>query len=244
VVVLAIDVSASMSATDVSPTRLQAAVAAGSEFVKQMPAGFEVGLVAFDGTARVVRTPTKDHDSVVAALGQLEVGPGTATGDGILAALDSIAQAQSSDGTAQPAAVTTTTQPSSKSAPSATIVLLSDGVPTVGTKLATAEDAAVEAKVPVSTITYGTDAGSVVVEGETVAVPPDPASMAEVASTTGGSAFQASSAKELAKVYSSIQARVGYTTQPREITVWFVTAGILVLLAAVLFSLLWTGRLL
>ncbi|HEY2333193.1 MAG TPA: VWA domain-containing protein, partial [Acidimicrobiales bacterium] len=107
VVVLAIDVSASMSATDVSPTRLQAAVAAGSEFVKQMPAGFEVGLVAFDGTARVVRTPTKDHDSVVAALGQLEVGPGTATGDGILAALDSIAQAQSSDGTAQPAAVTT-----------------------------------------------------------------------------------------------------------------------------------------
>ncbi len=235
VVVLAIDVSASMSATDVVPTRLQAAVEAASAFVKELPDGFQVGLVSFSGTARVVRTPTTDHISVVDAIARLQVGPGTATGDGILAALDSIAEAQATDG-AQPAAVATP--------PSATVVLLSDGVPTVGTTLASAEDAAVKAGVPISTITFGTDAGTVEVQGQTVKVPPDPASMAEVAKTTGGTAFEAASGQELAKVYESIQARVGYTYEHREITIWFVTVGILILLAAIFTSLLWTGRLL
>jgi Ca-activated chloride channel homolog len=236
VVMLAIDVSASMSATDVAPTRLVAAVTAASTFVESLPQGFDVGLVAFDGSARLVTSPTKDHAAVIAAIARLQVGPGTAAGDGILVALDAIKAART-DGTVLPAAVTT--DPDN---PSATIVLLSDGATTVGTKLAAAEAAAVEAGVPVSTITFGTAAGTVQVQGQTIPVPPDTASMAEVASATGGSAFEAASGKELAKVYESIQARVGYTTEPRELATWFVAAGVLVLLAAVIASMVWTGR--
>jgi Ca-activated chloride channel family protein len=234
---LAIDVSASMSATDVAPTRLEAAVTAASAFVDQLPTGFEVGLVAFDGSARLMTSPTKDHAAVVTALKRLQVGPGTAAGDGILTALEAI-KAALADGTGVPAAVTT----SPGGGPSATIVLLSDGATTVGTKLSVAEAAAVDAGVPVSTITFGTASGTVQVQGQTVPVPPDTASMAEVASTTGGSAFEAASGKELAKVYESIQARVGYTKEPRELATWFVAAGVLVLLAAVIASMVWTGR--
>jgi Ca-activated chloride channel family protein len=238
VVMLAIDVSASMSATDVEPTRLQAAVAAASAFVEELPAGFEVGLVAFDGTARLLRAPTIDHAAVVSSLARLQVGPGTATGEGILTALDAIEQVQTDGGTI-PAAVTT---PADGEAPSATIVLLSDGATTVGTALAEAETAAVDAGVPVSTITFGTATGTVLVQGRTVPVPPDTASMAEVASKTGGTAFEAASGKELARVYDDIQARVGYSTEQRELTTWFVAAGVLMLLAAVVASLVWTGR--
>jgi Ca-activated chloride channel family protein len=235
IVMLAIDISGSMAATDVSPDRLAAAETAAAAFVEELPDGFQVGLVAFDKTARVVVQPTDDHDSVVTALQQLQLGQGTAAGDGIVAALDAIVAAQDAAGIVPVAAT-------DEAATAATIVLLSDGATTSGTDVNAAASMAAEASVPVSTITFGTDSGTVQIEGQTVAVPPDPAAMAAVADTTGGTAFDAASSSELQSVYSEIQARVGHTSDQSSLMVWFLGAAMALLALAAIGSIVWTGR--
>jgi Ca-activated chloride channel family protein len=234
---LALDVSGSMEATDVDPDRITAAIAAASTFVHDLPDGFQVGLVAFDSNARMVSTPTTDHEAVMAALQHLEVGPGTAAGEAIRTSLAGIADAQAASGIG----LASTTAPPDEAVAS-TIVLLSDGVTTTGLNPVTAASMAADAGVPVSTITYGTDAGTVTVDGGVVPVPPDTATMAEIASTTGGTAFEAASGDELASVYQDIQARVGYVTETQDITSWFLAGGLVLLALACLGGLLWTGR--
>jgi Ca-activated chloride channel homolog len=234
VVMLAIDVSASMTATDVSPSRIEAAKQGAAEFVDQIPAGFQVGLVSFDASASVLAPPTRDHAGVKRAIAQLEPGEGTAAGDGIYAALGAI---ESNVNGVQPAAAR---KPKSKLA--ATIVLLSDGATTTGRPVEQAARAAADAGVPVSTIAYGTDHGTVVVQGQVVPVPADPQTMAAVARTTGGKSFTAASSSELRAVYKDIQGRVGYTTQTREIGRVFVAFAIVLLLLAVAGSMFWSAR--
>ena len=179
-VVLAIDVSGSMTATDVAPTRLAAAVAAAKDFVENVPDTFDVGLVTFDDAAHVLATPTTDRAVVTQALDRLTRGPGTAAGDGLFAALDTIAEATGE-----------TVSPGE--APFAGVVLLADGASTVGRSLDEAAAAAADQHVPVYTIAFGTDQGTVEVDGETVPVPADPAAMSAVADTTGGEMFEATS---------------------------------------------------
>jgi Ca-activated chloride channel family protein len=234
VVMLTIDVSASMTATDVSPSRIEAAKAAAREFVEQVPAGFQVGLVAFDRSANVLTQPTTDHATVVNAIESLEPGPGTATGEGIYTALEAI-QANAAD--VKPAQQTT-----KKDDLAATIVLLSDGAQTVGRPVLDAAQAAKDAGVPISTIAYGTPNGTVEVQGQVVPVPADPETMSEVARATGGSAFQAASASELRNVYKDIQGRVGYTTKTKDISLVFVAIAVVALLLAAGGSLLWSNR--
>jgi Ca-activated chloride channel homolog len=241
VVVLAVDVSASMDATDVDPDRLTAAVDAATEFVEGLPDTIEVGLVAFAGTARIAAEPTTDHDAVVAAIQQLQTAPGTAAGDGLLAALDAIAVAQAEDGIVLARSAQDTTD-AVDDAPSATIVVLSDGATTAGTPIEDATAAAVAAGVPVSTITYGTDAGTVEVEGQVVPVPPDTATMQAVADATGGTAFVAATGEELQTVYEQIQARVGTETVQHEIGRTFLFVALAALALSLTGALLWTGR--
>jgi Ca-activated chloride channel family protein len=237
-VVLAIDTSMSMAATDVAPSRMAAAIDEAVGFVDGLPDGFQVGLVAFDGTARVLATPTDDHAAVSAAIERLSTGPGTAGGDAIEAALATIEIAlddESADAFA-PATVDT------GDAPAATIIMLSDGTTTQGEDVLAAADSAAAENVPVSTITYGTASGVVTVEGQTVEVPPDTATMAEIADATGGSAFEAASADELRAVYDDLEARVGTTTEQRELALGFVAAAFVALLVAAGAAFVWTGR--
>jgi Ca-activated chloride channel family protein len=244
-VVLAIDTSMSMAATDVAPSRMAAAIEEAVGFVDDLPEEFQVGLVAFDGTARVLATPTDDHAAVIAAIEQLSTGPGTAGGDAIEAALATIRVAldeASTNAFAPTALDTTDATETTDDPPAATIIMLSDGTTTRGEDVLAAAERAAAENVPVSTITYGTASGVVTVEGQTVEVPPDTATMAEVADTTGGTAFEAASADELRAVYDDLEARVGTTTERRELALAFVAAAFVALLVAAGAAFVWTGR--
>ncbi|HWJ98903.1 MAG TPA: VWA domain-containing protein [Acidimicrobiales bacterium] len=220
VVVLAIDTSLSMQATDISPTRLEAAIDGATDFVEELPEGIEVGLVSFDSNARLLVSPTTDHQSVVAAISTLTTNARTATGEGVFASLDAVKTALDED-----------TAKGDDPAPAA-IVLLSDGVETVGRSVDSATRAAVDAEVPVSTIAYGTPTGTVTIEGQTMAVPADARTMEAVADATGGTSFQATSAGELKDVYADIQTTIGYETEPREVGRALLGGAFVVLLAA------------
>ena len=230
-VMMVIDVSASMDATDVSPSRLEAATSAAKAFVGDLPPQVRVGLVSFDRIARVVASPTVDHQAVLDGIDRLILGTGTATGEAIYTALDALAAANDIAG----AAGTT--------AGGAAIVLLSDGVPTVGRPvLGAAQDAAGQG-VPISTIAFGTQDGTVTVQGRLVSVPADPDTMASIAETTNGKFFEAASAKELRSVYKDIGTRVGYETEQRDASGPILTVAVMALLVASGLALLWNGRL-
>jgi Ca-activated chloride channel family protein len=234
-VMLAIDTSGSMSATDVSPSRLAAAQAAARRFVDKLPAGLKVGLVSFDSDARVLAAPASDHAAVLAAINNLDVGGGTATGDAIYASLDAIAaRPKAADGKRASAAV----------------VLMSDGAPTVGRNgespeqtVAEATAAAKQAGVPVNSIAFGTDRGTVTVQGEVVPVPADPQAMSAIAQGSGGKSFTAVSGDELDAVYDQIRLSVGYDLVPRDLTPWFLGLGLVLLVLTSSAGLVWSQRL-
>jgi Ca-activated chloride channel family protein len=223
-VVLALDVSVSMEATDVPPSRLEAAKQAAEEFVDDLPERIRVGLVVFAGSARLVVPPTADRAPVESSLDRLTLAPRTAIGEAIFTALDAV------------------TYPSTEDEVRARIVLLSDGATTAGRPNELAAQAAVEAGVPVSTIAFGTDAGTVEVEGREVAVPVDEAALREVADSTGGTFFEAASAGALRSVYRDIGSAVGFTTEHREVSWWFAGLGLALVFAAAAAGLVWMGR--
>ncbi|MBI2709608.1 MAG: VWA domain-containing protein [Actinobacteria bacterium] len=233
VVVLAVDVSLSMTATDISPSRLDAVKDKATAFVGDLPPGMEVGLVAFDGNARLLVAPTTDQGAVRAAIATLQPGPSTAAGEALSTSLDAITTALGADNLAAARAA--------GNVPAA-IVLLSDGTTTVGRPVEQGARAAGAAGVPVSTIAYGTPSGTVVVEGQVVPVPADDAAMKAVADLSGGKAFEATSAGQLADVYRSIQADIGYTTVPREVTRGVLGAALVLLAGAVALATTWAAR--
>jgi Ca-activated chloride channel family protein len=233
-IMLAIDTSGSMAATDVTPSRLVAAQAAARRFVSGLPAGLKVGLLQFDTTARVLVAPTSDHVPVLAAVDALSIGGGTATGVAIQGALDSVAALPAgSDGKKAPAAV----------------VLMSDGSPTIGapgqTPDETVTDATAAAKkdgVPIDTIAFGTSSGTVTIQGETVPVPADPDAMAKIASASGGKSFTATTGNELNAVYDQIRRTVGYDTVRTDITEWFTGLALLLAVLTAGAALVWMQR--
>jgi Ca-activated chloride channel homolog len=230
-IMMVIDVSASMDATDVSPSRLEAATAAAKTFVEDLPPQVRVGLVSFDRIARVVASPTVDHQAVLGGIDRLILGTGTATGEAVYTALDALAAANDTAG----AAATT--------AGGAAIVLLSDGVPTVGRPVLGAAQESADQGVPISTIAFGTQDGTVTVQGRLVSVPADPDTMSAIAETTNGRFFEAASSKELRSVYKDIGTRIGYETEQRDASGPVLTVAVLALLAASGLALMWNGRL-
>jgi Ca-activated chloride channel family protein len=227
-VMLAIDVSLSMQAADVAPTRIEAAKQAAKDFVRQLPAGYNLGLVTFAKSANLKVPPSKDRGPVLAEIDGLQLAEATATGDAVFACLDAI-RGVPPDGT-------------NELAP-ARIVLLSDGYRTFGRSIEEASAAAAAANVPVSTIAFGTDEGVVRINGQSQRVPVDRQSLQRLAETTKGLFYEAASAAELKKVYKDMGSSIGYRTKPHEVTQWYVGAGLLFALAAGGFSLLWTSRL-
>jgi Ca-activated chloride channel homolog len=230
-VVMAVDVSLSMQATDIEPDRFRAMQTAAKEFVDVLPKRINLGLVSFAGTATTLVPPTTDRAQVAGAIDNLDLAEATAIGEAVFTSLTAIENFQSSLGAGQ-----------EKAAP-ARIVLLSDGYNTVGREDTQAIDAARAAGVPVSTIAFGTDYGTLDLDGETVPVPVDRATLRKIADETGGSYSEAASASELEKVYADLGSQIGYTTEPKDISPWFVRAGVLLALVGAVLSLLWTNRL-
>ncbi|WOP17839.1 VWA domain-containing protein [Raineyella sp. LH-20] len=223
-VVLVMDVSLSMEAKDVEPSRLQAAVSAATGFVDAIPPRYNVALVTLSGAPAVVVPPTLDHAAVTRALAGLKPQESTAIGDAILAGLRALEQAPRDP--AQP----------DKLAPGA-IVLLSDGDSTAGTSAVQGAQRAAEAKVPVHTIAFGTENGYVDVDGKRESVPPDPAVLAEVARITGGQTFTADNTRRLDSVYQDIRSEVGTEKKSSDVSSTFagyaMIAAVLATLAAI-----------
>lgn len=252
-VILVMDVSGSMLATDVQPTRLAAAQEAAITLIDRLPDKFRVSLVSFSTGVTVNIAPTDDHEAVKEAVLQLRSKGGTAMGDAMMAALD-LARPQ------EPAAIPGTT-PTPTPAPRATnggavaaeelpvvVVLLSDGANTAGS--AQPLDAAAEARdlnVPFFTVAVGTQEGVAEVEDNAgrlrrVRVPPDEETLKQVAETTGAKFFAAPTEQELKSVYSELGSRIGYDTEKREVTYWFAGMGAALVLVAGGLSLAWFNR--
>jgi Ca-activated chloride channel family protein len=229
-IVVAVDVSESMIATDVQPSRIQAAISGALDFVNKVPNGFDIGLVAFDGGARLLVSPTKDRAALQNAIDNLQPGPGTAGGEAIYTSLDAIKARINPDALAN------------AKTPPAAIVLLSDGVTNRGRPITQAALDSANAGVPVSTIAFGTQDGSIDIEGRRIPVPADETTMAEVAKISGGNSFTAGSLGQLEDVYHDIRLAVAYTTEPREITTWLVGFALLTLIAATAISMGLTAR--
>jgi len=202
-VILVIDVSWSMTATDVPPTRLDAAKTAAVSFVKALPEGYNVALVSLSGSPKERLSPVTDHDAVIRGIGALGPEDSSAVGDALGVALSAVSQVAAGD---------------DGSPPPAMIVLLSDGGNTNGqSPLQVAQEAA-EAQVPIYTIAFGTDNGYVDLDGERSAVPPDHDLMNQIAQITGGQSYSADNSSELTKAYSKIHSEVGYVEKKKEIT--------------------------
>ena len=236
-VVLATDTSGSMQATDVAPDRMTAVKRAAGEFLERVPEDVRVGAVSFSSAAQVLQPPTTDRDAVRRALDRLKPSGGTATGEAIMAALNTV---HPRPGDKTPAA----------------IVLLSDGKETgTGnpdhprtTSLQAAQKAR-EAKVPIYTVALGTPTGSIQVRRKDgpgtrrQAVPPDPATLQEVARISGGRFFAAPNAKDLSTVYQRLGSRVVKAPERQQVTAAFAGGALALLLAGGLVSLLRGGRL-
>jgi len=238
IVVLAIDTSLSMQATDVSPSRVDAAKASAMEFLKTVPNGVAVGVVGFDSRARQLIAPTTNLAAVQRTIEKAKLGQGTAIGEAVFLALDSIDTAADQLETAGGAA-------KEGADPAGTIVLLSDGETTDGRPNDEAAAAAKEAGIAVNTIAFGTNGGFVEdpMTGEKVNVPVNEQALAQVARTTGGQALRAETADELASIYERLGRSVVVEVQRDEVTDWFAAIAVLLLAAAATGSLVWFGRL-
>ena len=204
-IVLAIDVSRSMIAEDVQPNRLDAAKAAGKDFLGMLPPRFNVALVAFAGTASIVVAPTTDRGLISRAIEGLEVAPSTSIGEGIYSSLDALALAPvDPDHPNEPA-------------PGA-IVLLSDGFTNIPRYSAPAAQEAKKRGIPIYTIAYGTRDGYVVDRGRREPVPVNHEELQKVADISGGKKFAAGSASELKDVYKNIAQQIGYVKEEQEVT--------------------------
>jgi Ca-activated chloride channel homolog len=236
-VMLVIDVSLSMESTDVRPSRIAAAQAAATSFVEGMTPGINLGLISFAGTATVLVSPTTDRAGVVRAIENIDLAESTATGEALFAAMQAIEGFSSVVGGAD-------------GPPPARIVLMTDGKQTVPNidpdDPRGAFTAAKEAKnrgIPISTISFGTEHGTVRIKGKNLEVPVDDAAMEQIAELSGGKFHKAASAEELKRVYETLGEQIGYELKRTDASRPWLMLGTLVLISSAGSSLLISQRL-
>jgi Ca-activated chloride channel homolog len=245
-VMLVVDVSGSMEADDVKPTRLDAARDAAGRFLDRLPARFQVGLVIFSSQAETLVPPTTDRTAIRDALASLRADGSTAMGDGLSNALDAIVAARqagagsgsSGGGTPDPGgAGSGGTEPGAGTGPPAVTLLLSDGANMAGVDPLEQAERARDLNVPVYTIALGT-ADGVLQRRDALGgiriqpVPPDPDTLARIAEATNARFFQAPTSRNLNQVYESLGSHIGFRTEEREVTVAFAAAALFLLAAA------------
>ncbi|HEX3630861.1 MAG TPA: VWA domain-containing protein [Candidatus Dormibacteraeota bacterium] len=223
-VMLAVDVSGSMAATDVQPTRIDAAISAGRTLIDKLPSNAQVGLVIFNAQAQVIAPLTSDKGSVKDALGTLSPGGGTAIGSAIEASVAQLANIVDPNGP--------------KSQNYARVILLTDGSSNTGVDNSTAAADAARAHIQVDTIGIGSKNQTVLVQG--IAVDGvDEQALQSVASATGGHYYYASDEAQLSKIYSDLGSHIGWVTSKVDLTVPVLALGTLILVIGGLFSLRW-----
>lgn len=236
VVMLVIDVSQSMRATDVAPSRLVAAQEAAKQFADQLTPGINLGLIAYAGTATVLVSPTTNRDATKQGIDKLQLADRTATGEGIFTALQAIATVGAVIG-------------GGDEPPPARVVLMSDGKETVPSNpdnpkgAYTAARTAKDQGVPISTVSFGTPYGYVEINDQRQPVPVDDEMLKKIADLSGGEAFTASSLEQLKAVFTSLQQQIGYETIKGDASMGWLRLGALVLALSALGALLINRRL-
>jgi Ca-activated chloride channel family protein len=264
-VILAMDISGSMRATDVEPNRITAAQAAAKSFVSDQPRRTRIGLVTFAGTAAVAQAPTDNREEVLAAIDRFQLQRATAIGSGILVSLKAIFpdadfDLRSSNPRRDPTRdslrgspldpAREQDKPAFKPVPagsygSAVIILLSDGQSNVGPDPIESARIAAERGVRVYTVGFGTTEGEILrFEGWAMRVRLDEETLKKIAELTQGEYYYAGTAADLKKVYQTLSARLVFETRETEITAFFSAAGAMLALAAALLSILWYNRIL
>lgn len=248
-VILAFDVSASMSATDLKPTRMDAAKAAAKDFVAKQPKGVVIGIVAFSDAGLSVQVPSSDQATVLAAIDRLTPSHGTSVGQGILASLGAIAQAESDIpkdyySNLSPAPTAAPTPVPAGSHGSAIIVLLSDGENNERPDPLAAAQTAADQGIRIDTVGIGSTAGTDLdLNGFTVHTQLDESTLKQVAQITDGTYYTASDETTLKAVYDDLDTRLVVKSEDIEITALLAGAGILFLVAGGVTSLAFLGRL-
>jgi Ca-activated chloride channel family protein len=210
-IVLVLDISQSMAATDVKPNRLDAAKDEAKQFVASLPPQYNVALVSLSGNPAARMPPTTDRGQVNRAIDALTLQDSTAIGDAINVAMATLQSAPKAD---------------DGSVPPGAIVLLSDGQNTAGRSPTQEAAEAAKAKVPIYTIAYGTENGYVDLDGKREKVPPDKALLQRIASTTNGQAYAAENVGQLDSVYKNIRSEVGYEEVRKEVTATWAGYGL------------------
>jgi Ca-activated chloride channel homolog len=260
-IILAMDVSGSMRATDVQPNRISAAQAAAKAFVAEQPSNVRIGVVSFAGTAAVVQPPTQNREDIFAAIDRFQLQRATAIGSGIIVSLATIFPDAGIDvssliyGGNAPRGVPLDQarkgeKPAFTSVPpgsytSAAIILLTDGQRTTGPDSIEAARMAAERGVRIFTVGFGTKSGETIgFEGWSMRVRLDEETLKAIANITHGEYFYAGSATDLKKVYQSLNARLVLEKKDMEISALFSAAAAVAALVSALLSLLWFNRIL
>ena len=253
-VILAMDVSGSMRATDVQPTRLAAAQAAAKAFVADQPESVRIGVVAFAGTATVAQAPTRNHEDVIAAIDRFQLQRATAIGSAIVvslatlfpdAGIDLAALTYGGEGRkpVKPAPSFKPVPPGSYA--SGAIVLLTDGQRTTGPDSIQMARLAAERGVRIYTVGVGTPKGTIVgIEGWSMRVGLDEETLKAVADITRGEYFYAGTAVDLKKIYESLRSRLVLERKRTEVTALFAAAAALLVVVSAALSLAWFNRIL
>jgi Ca-activated chloride channel family protein len=256
-VILAMDISGSMRAQDIKPSRFEAEKEAARAFVDKQPSRVRIGIAAFSATATLVQPPTTVRDDIRAALERLRPQRGTAIGSGILVALDAISEDEQQRQPPEPAAAPAPNDLLQPAAPapepdpvppgsnsSAVIVLLTDGQNNQGPDPLDAADKAANRGIRIFTVGLGTAQGDVIgFEGRSFRVSLDEASLKKIAQNTGGQYFKARDAGDLLNIYKTLSTRLIVGKDQTEVTALFTAIAMALLLVAGILSLLWFNRL-
>jgi Ca-activated chloride channel family protein len=251
-VILAFDVSGSMAATDMEPTRMDAAKAAALDFVAQQPEGVQIGIVAFSDNGLAVQAPTTDPAAIRSAIDRLKPQRGTSLAQGIQAALQAIAVDAGQEGVTIPGADPVgPNDPSSdpQAAPAETgplpgaIVLLSDGENNERPDPLAAAQVAADRAVRIYTVGIGSPGGSdLTIDGFNIHTQLDEATLQQIAALTDGEYYNAQTAQDLRAIYENLDTQWVIETQSMEITALFAAAAMVFFLVGGLLSLAWFGR--